>query len=106
MFGIGRNKTIAPPVHEHQPEFESFTFSSDKTFARDCFERFADALPAGVFRAKGFVRFADGAQLFNFVAGRWEFEPFEMDRTELVFIGKGIAAKESGIVDALKNCEG
>ena len=27
-------------------------------------------------------------QLFNFVAGRWELEPFEAERTELVFIGE------------------
>jgi G3E family GTPase len=106
LFGIpqSRKKKIAPPVHEHQPEFESFTFSSDKTFARDCFERFADALPAAVLRAKGFVRFADGAQLFNFVAGRWELEPFETGRTEVVFIGKGIAVEKSAVLRALKEC--
>jgi G3E family GTPase len=104
LFGIGRERSIALPQHEHQPEFESFTFSSDETFSRDCFERFAEALPAGVLRAKGFVRFADGAQLFNFVAGRWELEPFESDRTELVFIGKEIAAEKSAIFLALDKC--
>src|SRR5215475_7196768 len=54
LFGIGRERKIAPPRHEHQPEFESFTFSSDQTFSHDCFERFADSLPASVLRAKGF----------------------------------------------------
>ena len=107
LFGIpqSRKKKVAPPQHEHQPEFESFTFSSNKTFSRDCFERFAEQLPANVIRAKGFVRFHDGAQLFNFVAGRWELEPFENDKTELVFIGKKIAAEKSTIVRALKTCE-
>ena len=105
LFGVGREKKAAPPQHEHQPEFESFTFSSDKTFSRDCFERFADALPVNVIRAKGFVRFPDSAQLFNFVAGRWELEPFEADRTELVFIGKKITAEKSEIVTGLKKCE-
>ena len=107
LFGIpqSRKKKVAPPQHEHQPEFESFTFSSYKTFSRDCFERFAEQLPANVIRAKGFVRFHDGAQLFNFVAGRWELEPFENDKTELVFIGKKIAAEKSTIVRALKTCE-
>jgi G3E family GTPase len=104
LFGIGRDRNIAAPQHEHQPEFESFTFSSDKTFSRDCFERFADTVLANVIRAKGFVRFADGAQLFNFVAGRWELEPFESDETELVFIGKGIARKKSAILHALEKC--
>jgi G3E family GTPase len=106
LFGIpqSREKKIAPPRHEHQPEFESFTFSSDNIFFRDCFERFADTLPANVIRAKGFVRFPDSAQLFNFVAGRWELEPFEADRTELVFIGKNIAGEKSTIVHALDEC--
>ncbi len=58
-----------------------------------------------MIRAKGFIRFNDGAQLFNFVAGRWELEPFEFDRTEVVFIGRNIAAKREALVSTLKNCE-
>jgi G3E family GTPase len=106
LFGIpqSREKKIAPPRHEHQPEFESFTFSSDNIFSRHCFERFADTLPTNVIRAKGFIRFPDGVQLFNFVAGRWELEAFEADRTELVFIGKGIAREKSAILHALEKC--
>ena len=105
LFGIGREKKVAPPQHRHQLEFESFTFSSEKILSRDCFERFAETLLSSVLRAKGFVRFADGMQLFNFVAGRWELEPFEADRTELVFIGKTIAGKKEAILRALKKCE-
>ena len=104
LFGIGREKEIAPPPHKHQPQFESFAFTSDKNFSRDCFERFADDLPASVYRAKGFVRFEDGAQIFNFVAGRWELEPFDTDRTELVFIGKRIASEKPAILRALDEC--
>ncbi len=104
LFGIGREKKVSPPEHDHQPEFESFAFSSNKIFSRDCFERFADSLPASMVRAKGFVRFADGTQLFNFVAGRWDLEPFETDRTELVFIGKKIAAEKEAILHALDEC--
>ena len=74
LFGIGCERKIAPPEHQHQPEFESFAFISSKIFSRDCFEGFANGLPASVVRAKGFIRFADSAQLFNFVAGRWELE--------------------------------
>jgi G3E family GTPase len=104
LFGIGRERKIARPHHQHELEFESFTFSSDKIFSRDCFERFADDLPASVSRAKGFVRFADRTVLFNFVAGRWELEPFETNRTELVFIGKKITAEKSAILRALDEC--
>ena len=107
LFGIRRprERKIAPPQHEHQPEFESFSFSSDNIFSRDCFERFADGLPSNVIRAKGFIRFSDGAQIFNFVAGRWELEPFEAEKTELVFIGKGVLSEKEAIVESLKKCQ-
>src|SRR5947207_5131009 len=72
LFGIGRERKMAPPEHKHQTEFESFTFTSDKNFSRDCFERLADSLPVNVHRAKGFVRFSDWVHLCNFVAGRWD----------------------------------
>jgi G3E family GTPase len=104
LFGIGRERKIAGPKHRHQPDFESFAFTSGKVFSRDCFEVFANGLPASVVRAKGFIRFADGAQLFNFVAGRWELEAFESERTELVFIGKKIAAEKKAIIHALDEC--
>jgi G3E family GTPase len=107
LFGIAGRQEKRPtrPMHRHQPEFESFAFISDKIFSRDCFERFADALPSSVIRAKGFVCFHEGAQLFNFVAGRWEVEPFEADRTELIFIGDEMTAEKKAIFSALKKCE-
>ena len=104
LFGIGRERKIARPEHRHQPEFDSFAFTSSKIFCRDRFEGFANGLPASVVRAKGFIRFADGTQLFNFVAGRWELEPFEAEQTELVFIGKKLEAEKSAILDALDGC--
>src|SRR5215510_14741630 len=36
MFGIGRERKIAPPEHRHHSEFESFAFTSSKIFSRDC----------------------------------------------------------------------
>jgi G3E family GTPase len=104
LFGIGRERKIAPPEHRHQPEFESFAFISGKIFSRDCFEGFANRLPASVVRAKGLIRFTDGGQLFNFVAGRWELEPFEAKRTELVFIGRNIGTEKQSIFCTLGEC--
>src|SRR4029077_619806 len=104
LFGIGGERKVAPPEHRHQSEFESFAFTSSKICSRDCFEGFANGLPANVVRAKGFIRFADGVQLFNFVAGRWELEPFEAERTELIFIGKKLDAEKSAILGALNGC--
>jgi G3E family GTPase len=104
LFGISRERSVEAPKHQHQPEFESFAFRSGKIFSRDCFEAFAARLPADVIRAKGFVRFVDGTQLFNFVAGRWELEAFDTDRTELVFIGKEIAVEKESILRGLDEC--
>ena len=105
LFGIGRERKIAAPEHRHPPEFESFAFTSNKIFSRDSFESVANSLPASVVRAKGFIRFTDGTQLFNFVTGRWELEPFESDCTEVVFIGRNVSAEKDAIVMALKKCE-
>jgi len=104
LFGIGRDRDIRHPQHTHQPEFESFTYLKEDILERGCFEAFADYLNGKVYRAKGFVRFSEGAFLFNFVAGRWELEPFQEEKTALVFIGKDIKAKEAKIIAELKKC--
>jgi G3E family GTPase len=104
LFGVGRERKVMAPEHKHQPEFESFTFTSGKKFVRACFEQFAENLPASIYRAKGFVRFPDGAQLFNFVTGRWDLEPFTTSCTELVFIGKKIGVEKDVILRALNEC--
>ncbi|MBD2774153.1 CobW family GTP-binding protein [Iningainema tapete] len=104
LFGIGRERVQPPPHHVHQPEFESFGYKSPANFNRQCFEEFADSL-SDVYRAKGFVRFDEEIYLFNFVAGRWELEPFTQEATELVFIGKQLSEKKSEIISRLKTCE-
>jgi G3E family GTPase len=105
LFGIGHDKKVVRPDHRHHPEFESFSFTSDRIFSRNCFEAFANRLPVSVVRAKGFIRFASGGQLFNFVAGRWQLEAFETAETQLVFIGRKIAMEKDLIVGDLKKCE-
>jgi G3E family GTPase len=105
VFGITRGRAMQPPAHRHQPQFASFSYTSDASLERCCFEQFAETLGADVVRAKGFVRFSDGTYLFNAVAGRWELEPFTADGTELVFIGQDVSAHQTSIVQALKQCE-
>src|SRR5215475_3211906 len=104
LFGIGRERKITRLEHRHQPEFESFAFTSGKIFSRDCFESFANGLPGSVVRAKGFIRFRDSGQLFNFVAGRWELEAFQSERTELVFIGRNIGHEKQAMLAVLEGC--
>jgi G3E family GTPase len=105
LFGIGRERVQPQPHHVHQPEFESFVYKSSATFNRQCFEEFADSLETDVYRSKGFVQFPEGLYLFNFVAGRWDLEPFVQEANELVFLGKQINEKKADILTRLKNCE-
>ncbi len=105
LFGIAREREIRRPEHIHQLEFESFSYRTSLPLQKQLFEEFAGSLPENVYRAKGFVRFREGAHLFNFVAGRWELEPFPEETTALVFIGKGIKSLEPRILGALKSCE-
>jgi G3E family GTPase len=106
LFGIFRDRTVSPAPHIHQTEFESFSLSLQTAYSRDCLSAWAQSLQNwGVYRSKGFVQ-ADGQSwLFNYVAGRWEFEPFDADQAVLVFIGKGIAANRQKILEALARCE-
>jgi G3E family GTPase len=67
---------------------------------RRTFEALADRSGWPVHRAKGLVRLEDGSDLFNYanhVSGRVDLEPFDMDRTEIAFIGKDVRAKEDEI---------
>lgn len=105
LFGIGRERVEAPPHHVHQPEFESFSYTTTAICDRTCFEEFADSLGTEVYRAKGFVSFTDATYLFNFVAGRWELELFEQEGTQLVFIGKQLSELKENIINDLKLCE-
>lgn len=105
LFGIGQGKTRTSAAHRHQPEFESFSYTSPAILDRERFARFAEQLPQTVYRAKGFVRFSEGTQLFNFVAGRWDLEPLEANDTDLVFLGKTVFQSRDEIVAGLRGCE-
>jgi G3E family GTPase len=105
LFGLMREREVEPPAHVHQPEFESVSYTSAARLERGCFEAFVGRLSPAVYRAKGFVRFADGPYLFNFVAGRWELEAFAAEATALVFIGEGLAQRRAALIDQLKSCE-
>lgn len=104
LFGIGQERPAAPVDHIHQPEFQAFSYTT-KAFQRDCFERFADNLEESIYRAKGLVRLGEDSYLFNFVAGRWELEPFTAERSELVFIGTGAHQQRENILAQLRDCE-
>jgi G3E family GTPase len=105
LFGICREREIRRPEHIHQPQFDSFSHRFSVTLRKECFEEFATSLPGSVYRAKGFVRFPEGTYLFNYVAGRWELEPFPEEAGALVFIGRGVRSIQPEILAALARCE-
>ncbi len=105
LFGIAQERTVAPPHHVHQPEFDSFGYQSEGVLDRQKFEAFADSLGSDIVRAKGFVRFDRGTYLFNFVAGRWELERFDRPGNQLVFIGRNLSDRREEIRSGLKACE-
>ncbi len=105
LFGIARERELNPPQHLHQTEFDSFSYSTPAVIDRNCFEQFVQGLSPTVYRAKGFVRFSEGTCLFNFVAGRWELEPILVEKSVLIFVGKGLQSQKQQILGTLKNCE-
>jgi G3E family GTPase len=105
LFGIGRDRTLKTPGHRHQPEYEAFGADLSGDYGAQAFNQFAGALEGlGVYRAKGFLRLDDQAILFNYVAGRWEFEPFPAEQSALVFIGKSILTMKAAILARLEAC--
>lgn len=104
LFGLNKEHKIEP--HKtHKIESEVFVYESEKTFNREKFIEFANSLPKQVYRSKGFIKCENESYLFNFVAGRVDLEPFEADKTELVFIGKDILKLEKEIKEKLDNCK-
>jgi G3E family GTPase len=105
LFGF-EDKVRAPAiVPGGTAPFQSFTFASVRPLDRERFEEAVAKLPASVFRAKGFVRFPGESRLFNYVAGRTDFEAFPADRTEVVFIGPRLEEDRAAIQERLRDCE-
>ncbi len=104
LFGIEVERHLKEREHVHE-DIEAFSYATDKILDSEKFEKFISDLPKQIYRGKGFVRFNRGSFLFDFVAGRWQFEKFAADKVELVFIGKKINKIKNEVVDKLKNCE-
>ncbi len=105
LFGMTRRRQAFRPHAFHQPEFESFVYRTDQPLERECFEDLLQDLGPQIFRAKGFVRLGTDSYLFNFVAGRWDLEPFTQDTSVLVFIGKEAKKHQPEILARIEHCE-
>ncbi|MBI5355830.1 MAG: GTP-binding protein [Candidatus Aenigmarchaeota archaeon] len=104
LFGLFSDKAVEKPDKSHTDDKTEFFFYFAKEMKRDAFELFLQDLE-GVYRAKGFVKFRDGTYLFNYVSGRWDFEPFKSETHRIVFIGQHLKEREKDIIKAVKGCE-
>lgn len=122
LFGLNKKHEIDKSKIEksnehksHEIESEVFVFESDLIFNKQKFTEFANSLPKEIYRSKGFIicennendknNKGNESYLFNYVAGRFELEPFVADKIELVFIGKDILKLEKDIKERLEMCK-
>jgi G3E family GTPase len=101
LFGIN-SKKIAITHKAHEVEEDVFYFETGKLIDKTQFDEFVSKIPKDIYRAKGFIKSNEGDLLFNFVAGRHDFEKFKTNETKLVFIGKNILKIKSKILGSLK----
>jgi G3E family GTPase len=105
LFGLLRERPAMPMPHVHQPEFTALDYTTAALLHREKFTRLVEGLKPTIYRAKGFVRFPEGTYLFNYVAGRWDLEPFPADETALVFLGKQLTQHRAVLLHQLQDCE-
>jgi len=103
LFGIARKQSLRPRPHKHQLKYNSMEYQTEALLRRDVFDHFIVKISDHIIRAKGFVNFENGTFLFNFVNGRWDFEPYGKEKTSLVFIGKNL--NKARILSLLQSCE-
>jgi len=105
LFGLYARQRHIPQQQHAQQRLQSFVFATDRSLERKQFAELIESLPPEVYRAKGFVRFESVSYLFNYVAGRADFEEFPANQTQLVFIGPDLEAEQMVISDKLRKCE-
>ena len=94
--------------HEHQHDrsdeaFIAFDFKKDLPLEEGCFNRVLEQVPWELFRIKGPVRFPDRTMMLNFVAGRWDWMPWDdSGMTSLAFVGWRVNGSE--VLDKLERC--
>lgn len=97
--------------HLHEDEIETFSFRTDNSVKKDCFEAVLDGLSEEYYRIKGFIKLlgSDEMYLVNFVCGRHEIEEVENgideEGSRVVFIGRGILKYKDPVLGRLKKCE-
>ena len=103
LFGVERKEPVRP--HRiHEIEFDYFDFVSDSRMDYEKVMAAIGALPKEIYRCKGFFATSTGGFLVNYVAGRHSVEGYDCYKTELVFIGKGIAGMKDAVRETFGRC--
>jgi len=105
LFGFAPVREIGRHGEHNLDLTDSFVYRSNRVHDRIRFLRFVSKIPERIYRAKGYVVFADGTYLFNFVGGRHSLEKEGDGPTEIVFIGEGVSGLESQVTGELRACE-
>ena len=106
LFGIETEKKVTKKEKEHLKNegIQYFSFSTDEKVSLKKIEKVLRNLPPEIYRAKGFLKTENKNFLFNYVSGRFNFEPFETKKTELVFLGKKISKFKKDIIMEINKC--
>lgn len=103
LFGISRARELQKSPPAHHVDYQSFAVKCPNVLNRDVFLTLLHSFSLDIMRIKGFVNFADGIYLLNYVAGRWDIEPYPDQECVLVFIGKNL--KKEQLAGKIKQCE-
>ncbi|HSB46590.1 MAG TPA: GTP-binding protein [Candidatus Bilamarchaeum sp.] len=103
LFGVGRTAPVKGH-RTHKIEFEYFEFVSPARLDREKVIAVIESLPPEIYRCKGFFATSERGYFVNYVAGRHSIEEYDCYRTELVFIGKGIAKLREQVWKSLWQC--
>ena len=106
---VRRNEiSLAPFKGEHHGNAEemgylAFSFEEEKPLREDCFRKFIQSMPVGLYRIKGFVRLGSRRVFINHVGKKTEWIPLDTHGPSiLAFVGWKIYEQE--ILDQLKKC--
>lgn len=105
FFGYFIEKEVEKrEIIPHEEVYDFIYIVEEGKLDKEKFEKFLADLPKEVYRGKGFVIFEEGSYLFNYVAGRLNYEKFSSDRNKILFVGEKISKFENDLRNKLKEC--
>ncbi len=110
-IGLLRKSSGRPHAHSNgADEIEHFVLPAPEFPDRRQITSFLDRLPPNIYRVKGFLRFSDMPHpcLLNYACGRYTLDPFPLPaaldpllKTQMVFLGRNLAACRQNLTEAL-----